>query len=70
MRERSLNVFCMDPITAGLRLKLAAAILGVDGFEPELQRLVDDKFPISAIIQEVSGGDRTDRSNHESYETE
>jgi hypothetical protein len=49
-----LETLRMDPITAGLRLKLAAAILGVEGFEPELQKLIDDRFPISAIFEEAS----------------
>ncbi|MES2790650.1 MAG: hypothetical protein V4719_13650, partial [Planctomycetota bacterium] len=43
-----------DPITAGLRLTLAAAILGADAFDQELQQLVVETFPIAAVIQDAS----------------
>jgi hypothetical protein len=54
MARLVLESLRVDPITAGLRLKFAAGILGADGFEQELQKLVDDAFPISAIIQEAT----------------
>jgi hypothetical protein len=44
----------LDPVAAGLRLTLAGAILGAEGFEGELQTLIDGKFPISAIVQEAT----------------
>ena len=43
-----------DPVTAGLRLKLAAGILGPEAFELELQRLVGDDVPISAVAGEAT----------------
>jgi hypothetical protein len=43
-----------DPVTAGLRLTLAGAILGADGFEEELQMLIDSKYPISAVVREAT----------------
>lgn len=54
MARAVLESLRMDSITTGLRLKLAASILGVEGFEQELQKLVDEKFPISAIVQEAT----------------
>jgi hypothetical protein len=43
-----------DLVTAGLRLTVAGTILGAEGFEVELQALIDGKFPISAVIQEAT----------------
>ena len=54
MARTVLEALRLDPVTAGLRLTLAGAILGADGFEAELQTLVDGKFLISAIVQEAT----------------
>jgi hypothetical protein len=53
MAQAVLESLRSDPVTAGLRLTLAVAILGAEGFETELQTLVDSKFPIAAIVQEA-----------------
>ena len=37
-----------------MRLKLAAAILGANGFERELQNLIDAQFPIAAILEDAT----------------
>ena len=41
MARAVLEALRIDPITAGLRLNLAAGILGAEGFEQELEELVD-----------------------------
>ena len=48
-----LDVLRTDPITAGLRLTLAAGLLGVEEFELELKGLIDGNFPISAVAAEA-----------------
>lgn len=49
-----LNVLRSDPLTAGLRLELAASVLGVEGFKQELRFLVDGSFPVSAVRQHAA----------------
>jgi hypothetical protein len=43
-----------DPLTAGLRLRLATGVLGMAGLEQELQRLVEERFPLEAVYHEAS----------------
>ena len=48
-----LDALRTDPITAGIRLTLTAAILGVEEFEQELKVLIDGNVPISAVAAEA-----------------
>ena len=43
-----------DPITAGLRLNLAAAVLGIGEFEQELGVLTASRFSLAAVVNEAS----------------
>ncbi len=54
MARAVLEALRADPITGGLRLALSTGILGVVGFEQELQALLDGNFPISAIMPEAT----------------
>ena len=49
LAARVVEILRTDPYTAGLRLRLAAGILGFQGFEQELGRLIGEQFPIAAI---------------------
>jgi hypothetical protein len=48
-----LDVLRTDPITAGLRLTIAAGILGVEEFVEELKSLVDGDIPVSAVASDA-----------------
>jgi hypothetical protein len=48
-----LDAIRSDPITAGIRLALTAAILGLEDFEQELKSLSDSKVAISAVVAEA-----------------
>jgi hypothetical protein len=43
-----------DDLSAGLRLNLAAGILGAEGFSRELQALIDRTFPMAAVVPEAT----------------
>ena len=53
MARAILDVLRSDPITAGVRLTLTSALLGVEEFEQELKAVIDGNIPISAVASEA-----------------
>lgn len=63
--QKVLESLKSDTLTAGLRLRLAAGMLGVHGLEQELQNLTNEKFPISAVVREaMSAIEEMDECQH------
>lgn len=53
MARAVVDTLRSDPITAGLRITLAAAVLGIEEFEQELNAMIEGNFPISAVAPEA-----------------
>ncbi len=53
MARAVVDALRSDPITAGVRLTLTSALLGVEEFEQELKALIDSNVPISAVAPEA-----------------
>lgn len=57
-----LDALRSDLLTSGVRLEFAAVMLGTAGFAQELQRLIDESFPIAAVIRDANAAiDRLDK---------